>query len=470
MDLNLLQEIVSLGESNSLEFKESTTTIESAIKTLSAYLNTTGGRVIIGVRDNGKIIGQHVSDETEKEISRKLLKIEPRTHEITVKYIDLKNNKKIIVLEAPEGRQKPYLCEGRAFYRDRKETKQMPKDLYDHLVLKHSAMKIAWEDLPAQGGYTIKDLDEELIYKLVNRGIRARRLSEELAKESIEKLLERFDLLVDGSLKQAAVVLFAKKTFPTYPQCGTTMARFLGNDRTYDMLDNKHFYGNIFDIISEAENFVARNTAISSHFPRGQMQREDRPQVPVYAMREALVNAVCHLDYSQRDCSIMLQIFNDRLELWNAGTLMAPLNIDNLKTSHQSKRRNRHLGEILYKFDYFEGNATGIEKILRECKEGGYPEPIYKEKVGGVDVIFSFPSVESLTSIPSTKKHLEELTPRQSAILNMLNESAKTSTEINDKLGGTLTIRAIQRELTKLEQLGLIRRTGEKRSTIWQLK
>jgi len=74
------------------------------------------------------------------------------------------------------------------------------------------------------------------------------------------------------------------------------MARFLGTNKT----DNKHYYGNVFNIISEDENFIDRNTAIASYFNAEQMQRENRPQIPVYAMREALVNAVCHLDYSQR--------------------------------------------------------------------------------------------------------------------------------------------------------------------------
>ena len=80
------------------------------------------------------------------------------------------------MLEAPEGRQKPYLFDSWAYHRVGKETKQMPKELYDHMVLKYSAMKVAWEDISAQGNYTIDDLEHELIYKLVNRGIRARRL------------------------------------------------------------------------------------------------------------------------------------------------------------------------------------------------------------------------------------------------------------------------------------------------------
>ena len=72
MNLNLLEEIIKQGESDTLEFKESTSTIENAGRTLSAYLSSDGGRVIIGVRDDGKINGQHVSDQTEKEISRTL--------------------------------------------------------------------------------------------------------------------------------------------------------------------------------------------------------------------------------------------------------------------------------------------------------------------------------------------------------------------------------------------------------------
>lgn len=95
------------------------------------------------------------------------------------------------------------------------------------------------------------------------------------------------------------------------------MGRFIGTSITGDFIDNQQVYGNIFKILSEADYFMRRHLPIASFFQTNQFERMDKPSLPVLAVREAMINAVCHRDYSICSASMSLAIFDDRLEIWN---------------------------------------------------------------------------------------------------------------------------------------------------------
>jgi ATP-dependent DNA helicase RecG len=107
VNIEQLKQLISTGESNRLEFKKSTTQIKAAFETLCAFLNGAGGSVLIGIADNGQIVGQQVSDKTKQELAREISKIEPKISP-EVHFIDIGKDKQVIVIETPSGSHIPF--------------------------------------------------------------------------------------------------------------------------------------------------------------------------------------------------------------------------------------------------------------------------------------------------------------------------------------------------------------------------
>lgn len=121
MNIDQIEQIISQGESEHLEFKKSTTQIKAAFETLCAFLNGTGGIILIGVADNGQIVGQQVTDKTKQELARELSRIEPKTSP-ELYYLNTGKDKQIIVIKTSAGEHKPYAYGGRPFERNQSTT------------------------------------------------------------------------------------------------------------------------------------------------------------------------------------------------------------------------------------------------------------------------------------------------------------------------------------------------------------
>ena len=166
MNIELLKQLINKGESDCLEFKKSTTQIKGAFETLCAFLNGTGGYILMGVKDNGQIIGQHVNDKTKQELAREISKIEPPISP-KIYYIDIGEDKHVIVIKVPQGEHIPYAYDGRPFERNQSTTERMSQHRYEQLIVKRGHLNHDWEKFPAIG-YTIDDLDHEEIRRAIN--------------------------------------------------------------------------------------------------------------------------------------------------------------------------------------------------------------------------------------------------------------------------------------------------------------
>ncbi len=158
------------------------------------------------------------------------------------------------------------------------------------------------------------------------------------------------------------------------------MARFSGNNKLGNFLDNQRVQGHAFKLLAAAEAFIRRHLPIASFYQTEQFARVDKPSLPVLAVREALINAICHRDYSLHSSSISLAIFDDRLEIWNNGFLPKEITLEDLKHTHESHPRNQLLADIFYNRGFIEAWGTGTIKMLELCKQGGWPEPEFVQR------------------------------------------------------------------------------------------
>lgn len=164
VDWNELQHIVEQGESETVEFKKSTAQLRRAMETLCAMLNGAGGKVLIGVTPEGKILGQQISDKTLRDVAEQIGRFEPPA-DIRQIRIDLDNGKEVLVLEAiPNPEHRPYVVDGRPYQRIGSTTSTMPQKTYQRLLAERSRAR--WETFPADD-YTLSELDTEEILRTV---------------------------------------------------------------------------------------------------------------------------------------------------------------------------------------------------------------------------------------------------------------------------------------------------------------
>ena len=248
-----------------------------------------------------------------------------------------------------------------------------------------------------------------------------------------------------------------------YPQCTVRLARFKGIDKT-EFLDHRQLHGHAFQILDESMHFILRNIPIAGRFESGKLERQDIPLYPPLALREALVNAICHRDYTIAGGAIYVAIFDDRLEVISAGLLPPGITVADLKRDHQSRLRNPLIAGVFYRRGLIEIWGRGTQKIVAWCLAAGQPEPEFEERAGDVVVRFR----PSGYHPPLRVGH--ELTGRQRQILLILSD--RTSWKVRDILGRLESppgLRMLQLDLRMLRDLHLVQTRGRGGNARWWL-
>jgi len=468
MQIKKLKALIKQGESEVLEFKKSTGLLDGAMKTVCAFLNSeAGGTVLIGVMDNKKIIGQEVTDEVRKKIAIELNKIDPYI-KINVIYTPVKDDLYIIAFNVKPGSEAPYYYDGRSFMRNQSTTQRLTQEASWYLF--HKKRPTIWEK-KIVSDCTIDSLDKNRIREVVQIATAANRLSGVSIRTSIAQILTKLDLMVDGQLTNAAVTLFYNGKREHHFKTLLQLARFNGIDKQ-DFLDNKAFYGNAFELYEKAMEFFGNHLPIAGRIEAGNPYRVDTPVLPYEVLREAVANAICHRDYSMHGQSIMIAIYDDRIEIDNPGGLPPGITIDQLKMVHRSVLRNELIAAVFFKCEIIERWGRGTMDMINFCKKAGVPAPKFEDKGGFFSVILRFKEpIRYVQSIRETPPDLSEtLTIRQKEIVEILRYGPKGRKQITEAMINKLEDRVLQKELLKLKKLGLVFTIGSGKKIQWSIR
>ncbi len=460
MNLEELQQLVAQGESERLELKRSTGELRAGMQALCAMLNAKGGRVVFGVTDAGRIVGQQISDRTLQEVANALRKIEP-TAWIEQERVPVADSREVLVLQTNQLAGAPYAFDGRPYKRIGPTTSRMPQDEYHTRLLVRTHELYRWENESAPG-YALDELDAAEIERTHGNAVSAKRLDSPFV--SVVDTLDRFRLRRDGQLLRAAVVLFGKRQLPDYPQCALRMARFRGTTKS-EFIDQRQVHGHAFEILAEASLFLERHVPVAGWMEPGKWERQERAQYPFPALREAVVNAICHRDYSQAGGAVHVAMYDDRLEIISTGLLPPGITVADLKRDHASHLRNPLIAEPFYRRALIEKWGSGTQKIVETCLAEGYPEPEFFEQAGAFYVRFP-----AGTYVPPTAVR-HDLTDRQREILAMLSDRQKWRVKhILAGLEKSPAKRTVQDDLGLLRKLGLVETEGRGAGARWWLK
>jgi len=386
MTLDDIKRLAAAGESEKMEFKKSTATLARAGETLCAFLNGQGGRVFVGVTPGGKVVGQQVSDSTLRDVAGMIEKFEPPAI-IAVERVSTTDSKEVLVLSTPEPVQGgPFAWGGRPYRRIGTATSAMPQEQYERLLLDRAHVRYRWENRPAEG-VKLEDLDHEEILRTRELAIQQSRISAGTRLDPAE-ILDRLGLRKDGRIFRAAQILYGTRFSSDYPQALLKLGRFKGTTITGDILDNRQDHMHAFAMVREAMAWLQRTMPLSARFPVGRIEREDRFPVPTAALREAILNAVMHRDYSDASGYVAIAVFDDRIEVRSIGRLPTGITAADLSGPHPSKPPNPLIAEAFHRTGAVEVWGRGTNRVIDECLHHGIDAPTFEERSGMVVVTF----------------------------------------------------------------------------------
>ena len=244
--------------------------------------------------------------------------------------------------------------------------------------------RIYWDEQICEGARA-EDIDIEKVKWFTKEARRERNLNIPV-DTPVNEILMRLDTLKNGKPTNASILLFGKEPQKFFFQAEAKCVRFKGNKPVKPFIDMKVISGNIIDQVNKALGFVLEHIPMAVWLD-GKPQRQERYQYPPDAIREAIVNAICHRNYEERS-NIQIRIFDNYLEVWSPGKLISPLTPEDLKKEHKSIPRNPIIARQFFWIRFIEGVGTGTNDIVRYCKEWEIPEPEFKHVTGDFVVTF----------------------------------------------------------------------------------
>lgn len=427
------------------EFKKSTSLIKEALISISAILNKHGkGTLYFGIRENGEPVKNTISAKTLREIAGSITsKIEPRIYpDITIVKID---GIDVIKVEF-EGRHVPYSAEGRYYIRVADEDQLMNAQQLAALFEKRKSLR--WDTIVNENA-SIKDLSTQKLREFCK--LATIKLSD--AEDTIESL----GLLKNGKPLNAALILFSKNPAKFFPNI-KLMCSVFATTTTSTILDQKEFEGDLFYLIQEAEKYILKNIHIGMELDG--LYRKDLPEINSEAIREVIINAFLHRDYFDPDF-VSLNIFKDRIEIRNPGTLFGGLSINDIVNRNISRRRNELLADLLSRAHYVERKGRGIALIKEKEPESKF------EEIGGLFVA-TLKRGNYRIAAELVERLVDGLVENQKKIVHLIYQNPRISKrELHEKIGISTT--AIDKNIEKLKNLGILKRIGPAKGGKWEI-
>ena len=409
-----IKELIDRGESQSLEFKESLKLKDEIGEAISAFSNLDGGVVVVGVSDDGGVLGVDIGKNTMEELANYIKRNTDPQIFPSVKIQEV-GGKKVVMIEVREGAEKPVFFKNHAYKRVGKTNQRILSSEMRKLA-KESGEKVYWDERVCEDG-GLGDIDEEKVRWFLKEARHKRGLDIN-ENGTVEETLLRLKLLKDGKPTNGAVLLFGKDPQRKFIQSEVKCIRFKGVGVTGEMIDLRTVDGDVFDQLIEAEKFIFNNIALSAWIEEGKIQRQERWEYPPKAIREALANAISHRDY-ETTSKVQVRIFDDRMEFWNPGMLPDGWTVETLKLVHESIPRNPALAKQFFWVKYIEEVGTGTNKIIEWCVDWGLPEPEFE--FTGTSLVVTFRKSKL------TDEYLEQLglNKRQKKAITYLKEDGR---------------------------------------------
>ncbi len=448
-----------MSESQRTEWKESWR--DEHMKHVCAFANAQGGNLLVGVKDDGLVIGVRNVKKLLEDIPNKAVQLLG----VTIRgEVNERNGKDIVEIVVPPSSVPISLC-GRFYIRSGSTSQELRgHELRDFILRKDN---VTWDEIavPRAG---MEDLDEKAIVRFAARAAQEHRLPYDAVDDEPAAILQNLDLVRDkGELTRAAVLLFGKRPRKHIRSAVVKIGRF--GKSSADLISHDVIEGNLLDMPDRIMS-ILRTKYLHSPISYEGLLRKETLEYPEKALREAILNAIVHRDYGV-DTDITVSIFAQRIVIWNFGSLLAPLNVEMLKREHPSRRRNSLIAEAFFRAGHIEAWGRGIAKMMDECQKRGLPEPVVEEHAEGVRVSFFRGQEDYLGRNEEKGKEKGKGKGKGKSKGKILDAMTKdpvvTIEEMASLLG--LSIAGVEKNIRVLKAEGLVRRVGPARGGHWEV-
>ncbi len=432
---------------------------ESLAETLVAFANADGGTVLIGITPEGEVTGGVLGEDVEAVLSQALGLCRPpvatewgqaELRQGTVVHIS--------VARSPELHS---LADGRVLIRHGPENRPLGGDAIRQLAATKSSGDFEAEPV---GGATRADLDGDIIAEYLDK--RAERGRRPVDGSVDDHLASIGALAPDGTPTVSGLLLFGKQPQEFLSHSGIVFVRFVGTEpRGKDGLAGygrrAELGGPLARLVEAAWNIVWEEMRVGAVVVG--LQREEQPEYPSFAVREALVNAIAHRDYRLSGRRVEIRMFEDRLEVISPGGLPGYITIDTLVDEHFS--RNPRIVAGLFQWGYIEELGLGIDRMIEEMMQQGHPAPEFDATPYSFSVTLR--NVRERRPSPPWEHNMNE---RQMRALAHVREFGRITNRDYRTVCPNVTPETLRLDLADLVDKGLLLKVGDKRGTYYILK
>lgn len=450
--MDKLLELIATGESETLEFKESFG--DKALEAIGAFCNSRGGTLLIGVKDSGEICGIQIGKKTLEDISNRIQEATDPRLQPSLSILD-HGKQNVIAIRVVAGTGAPISVRGRYFRRSGRTNQRMSHEEIMQRMVANTGL--SW-DAFIESAATLNDLEPNLILRFMEavKKLGRRPIPEQSSGYEFLRKLE----LIQGEIPtRAALLLFGKNPESYFPSAFLKMGRF----RTPTLIvDDREAHGALLDQLDEAMGWF-RERLETAFVISGKPERDVLWEYPLSAIREAVTNVLCHRDYTGPAHS-QIRLYDDHLEIWNAGGLPPSLTPDLLLREHDSIPRNRKIAEAFFYAGLIERWGSGTTRMAAELDTAGMPLPEFTSEPGRFRLTFHRELF--------TEDHLKNmgLSERQLLAVAYVKEHETISNTEYQKIAGVSKSTAT-RELNELKTKNVLVAEGAGgRGTIYRLK
>ena len=379
-----VRQLIQQGEDSYTEFKEDTAHPDNLAATIVAFANTDGGRLILGVSDEGMVIGVPDADHMMQRIDQIC------THNVEPPLICFQEKVRlgeqlVLVVRVPKGSERPYRTNRGVYYiRTASGRRQASRDELRRLY--QAAFALFPDELPVPDtGLT--DLNhpyfEATFESLYDIPV-------DQVDLSLSRLLQNLKLMKGAELTVAGVLLFGRYPQRHLPFARVSAVHFYGSEVGERFRDRKEIEGTLDQQIEDAVAFLNLRLPLPGRIEG--LRRRDEPEFPPFVLREAVANAIAHRDYTIRG-QVRVFIFDDRVEIINPGELPNTVTLDNILFGIHVER-NPLLVTFLAKLGLMSRVGTGIPRMIRAMREAGSPPPEFRVTGGQFSVVLRRPATK----------------------------------------------------------------------------
>jgi ATP-dependent DNA helicase RecG len=441
-DLALL---IREGESLVVEFKEKyTSRIDEDIV---AFANTRGGRILLGVRDvDGKIVGEMLTNDLKARINSLARNCKPGVP------VSISRIGEVIAVEIAEGDEKPYGCASGYYRRLDGMTQKMSHEEVRLMFRENDPLP--FEERTVKG-FSFDDVSREKVLAF------AKAAGVSIGKTATADFLRSLKVADGSKVVNAGILFFAEAPQDHIRQAQMTLIAFKGTDRVhiYDRIDVRNDLPAQFN---QAIRFLEKHLNVRSEIRR--VDREDIYEIPFEALREGLLNALMHRDYSITGTQVSVDVFDDRVEMTNPGGLARGFSRQALGKGI-SIRRNELIADLFSRIHKVERAGTGIRRMRRSMAKAGLKEPEFEINGFFRAVFHRSPEFSMKGPAAGSQKSSQKGSQKILALLALRTDT--TIDELAKELG--VSSRAVKKNLHKLKEQGLLRRVGPDKGGRWEI-